>query len=620
MTNKLMDKALHLAWLGFDVFPVAPGTKVPLTEHGWKDASGSQGQIEQWWQQHPDALVGVPTGPNNIVVMDIDVKKGKDGYAALKAAGRDLTDTFNYATPSGGRHYVYLSTDSKRFGQSTNLDSMEGVDRQSGASYVVWYGDVPWEPELKAPPGWVTTHYRSESATTYGDQTPYSGTWAEWEAKLKGHGPRSYATEAFLFDLLKVHHVGNEEVKAFTYRLAFLVAEEHSNTQKAHDELKGKYWTTSNEPDSRKEAEWDRLLRGAIADAEEAKRRGELVMFTPQPGDWEPPADVAEPAPEELKVYSRSDLKNLPKPSWIVPGLLKESSLAMLAGAGGLGKTYLALYLAGLVATGKHHVTPFGAMVGEPEKVLYVGAEGIEDFDSRMTALETYYKLPTALTEENMQFVEEGVNFSDSASMDRLSRLVKDNQYKLIVLDTFSQLAHISNENDASQVADVMRLAKRLRTLSPGSCILFLHHASKESGRYRGSSALRDNIDTLISIYGKSSGFTLSTDSANAGKQRSGAPLTMDGWEIVTQGDNCVAAVTGAKTLSVKDDNWGTVRTLLEDGTARTTKEIAESTGLPYETTKKLLQPLKRDGALTVARKDGNTEYLTLTPIPGGDQ
>lgn len=137
---------------GLEVFPCreVPGpsgqvVKASYVEGQHEVATRNQAQIEAWWTAHPNALIGYSTGKSNVIVLDIDLKKGKDGYAALEAAGLVIPDTFSYATPSGGRHYVYASTRSKMLKPQQNYLGMIGVDRQSGKSHAVFYADqAPW--------------------------------------------------------------------------------------------------------------------------------------------------------------------------------------------------------------------------------------------------------------------------------------------------------------------------------------------------------------------------------------------------------------------------------------------------------------------------------------------
>ena len=74
-----LDRALALAAKSVPVFPCRnlpsnADDKKPYTLHGFKDASIDPAVITQWWQQWPDALMGVPTG-ERFVVLDLDLAK-----------------------------------------------------------------------------------------------------------------------------------------------------------------------------------------------------------------------------------------------------------------------------------------------------------------------------------------------------------------------------------------------------------------------------------------------------------------------------------------------------------------------------------------------------------------
>jgi len=57
--NSLLAAALDDARRGIPVFPCHPADKRPLTRNGFKDATTDEQQIRAWWQQWPDALIGM---------------------------------------------------------------------------------------------------------------------------------------------------------------------------------------------------------------------------------------------------------------------------------------------------------------------------------------------------------------------------------------------------------------------------------------------------------------------------------------------------------------------------------------------------------------------------------
>lgn len=108
--------------LGWQVFPVQPGTRRPiLSERSTgrrRGASSDSTVVEQMFRDHPFADIGVVTGEaSGIWVLDIDNKKSKDGYTALDALEFEHRDsrggriplplTAIAASPSGGAHYYF---------------------------------------------------------------------------------------------------------------------------------------------------------------------------------------------------------------------------------------------------------------------------------------------------------------------------------------------------------------------------------------------------------------------------------------------------------------------------------------------------------------------------------
>ena len=129
--GKPLMAALRYAKRGLAVFPCGPD-KRPLTENGFKDASADAEQICAWWSAHPDAMIGMPTGPaSGIDVLDIDVKN-VDGFAALPGWS-DMSPVV-VRTPSGGAH-VWLKSDGTIRNSAGKI--APGVDTRGQGGYVI---------------------------------------------------------------------------------------------------------------------------------------------------------------------------------------------------------------------------------------------------------------------------------------------------------------------------------------------------------------------------------------------------------------------------------------------------------------------------------------------------
>jgi Bifunctional DNA primase/polymerase, N-terminal/Phage integrase family len=70
---ELLEAALEYTGRGLPVFPC--NGKVPLTEHGFQDASTDTATVLAWWTRWPESNIGIATGAaSGLVVLDVDVQ------------------------------------------------------------------------------------------------------------------------------------------------------------------------------------------------------------------------------------------------------------------------------------------------------------------------------------------------------------------------------------------------------------------------------------------------------------------------------------------------------------------------------------------------------------------
>jgi hypothetical protein len=90
--------ALTHAERGWSVFPCAPKSKVPITSHGFYDATRDPRTIERWWNRNPDANIAAATGrASGRVALDIDYPERFGDIA--------LPETESQATRRGTHHF-----------------------------------------------------------------------------------------------------------------------------------------------------------------------------------------------------------------------------------------------------------------------------------------------------------------------------------------------------------------------------------------------------------------------------------------------------------------------------------------------------------------------------------
>ena len=87
--SELKNNALNYVKKGFKVFPLKPNTKGEQVLESWKyESTTNLNQIDYWWNKNPNYNIGLVTG-NGLLVIDIDVKNGKDGLQSIKKLLRE---------------------------------------------------------------------------------------------------------------------------------------------------------------------------------------------------------------------------------------------------------------------------------------------------------------------------------------------------------------------------------------------------------------------------------------------------------------------------------------------------------------------------------------------------
>lgn len=151
MTDPL-ETALRLARRGFEVLPChSPGVgecscrqpdcsspgKHPRTRHGLHDATADPSLIRQWWQQWPNANLGIRTGAvSGLVVIDIDPEHGGlDTMRSLATEDR-IPKGLRVRTGSGGWH-LYFAHPGGLVRNSAGTALGPGVDVRGDGGYVI---------------------------------------------------------------------------------------------------------------------------------------------------------------------------------------------------------------------------------------------------------------------------------------------------------------------------------------------------------------------------------------------------------------------------------------------------------------------------------------------------
>lgn len=215
-------------------------------------------------------------------------------------------------------------------------------------------------------------------------------------------------------------------------------------------------------------------------------------MDLPYAGSW--PTDETGPTrginPLRARLLSREQLLAKPRPEALIHGVLMLNSTAWIVGRPGSGKSFLALDMAGAVATGQ----PWQGRLVRPGRVLYVAAEAGASIGQRVRAWEAANKVST----HNVTWLDFPINAA-GGDWGNLVEIVGEDRPALVVLDTQARMTRGMEENSSKDMGEYVAAVDRLREAC-GGCVVSVHHSSKAGQAIRGSTALEGAADTVIQL------------------------------------------------------------------------------------------------------------------------
>jgi hypothetical protein len=204
-----------------------------------------------------------------------------------------------------------------------------------------------------------------------------------------------------------------------------------------------------------------------------------------------------------VRLLTLDDAANRPPAQWLVPGFLMKGALAVLTGAPGVGKSFIAIDLALHLAAG----LPWGPKDDYPDwdhhpeprlqhHVLYIAGEASDPFMQRLNAWRHKHQVASNIP---FRLVPDPVPFLDPHAVDHLRDTLKAEfpNPDLIVIDT---LARNFGDGDENLARDMSRFVASLTRLgaATGAAILILHHTPESKDKPRGSNALPGAGDTSM--------------------------------------------------------------------------------------------------------------------------
>jgi RecA-family ATPase len=517
--SRFLDAALRLARMGFRVFPLIPGDKIPAVSRFPIVATTDEKQLRAWWSNRPDCNIGVST--SGFVVVDVDTKKGSFALDNFYAMGGHF-ETFSVQTATGGYHCYYNGPDSKLV-----AGLVPGIDIRSHGGYVVGPGSVtssthegcvdgeytliknvplqyvpiPFEIALE-PPG--VARERNDNAVR---DEPYNitngKTWLQTaEPAVEGKGGN---TLTFTVCAKLVRDF------ALTPETAYQLLISHYNERCIPPWSSGELW---------------RLVQNADAygtsdlGAKSPDKTFGSVVVPEQPSV----------APVEYKptgVYMGNAIApatQVARP-WCVERMLMRGELTLLGGIGSAGKSMLQLTAAAHFAQGLDFGSFKLRVPNMPlRSIVYNGEDDAMEASRRLFSICTAYNFDYNIVTQNIALMDDrqgeltlaahskGVPIINQDAIKFLRETMGDNRADIMMYDPLVNL-HGLVEMDNSHMRLLASLIRNIAR-ETNSAAMVSHHTSKSSSTkekgdadaFRGASALVNSSRIALLISGITKG------------------------------------------------------------------------------------------------------------------
>jgi hypothetical protein len=415
---------------GIPVFPCSHNKK-PLTEHGFQDAATGTERIAQWWDSWPHALVGVPTGrASKLLVIDIDPEG-----AAWYAENADRLGCGRVHKTARGHHLLYRMPEDEIRNSASQI--ARGVDVRGEGGYIIWWPAEGHEAvgdllELPEPPAWVIEELRKgQPASNVLHLNP------------NGKIPEGARNETLFRMASRLRRMG-------------LDAEEISAAVRAIN---------------------IKRCTKPISDRE-------VALIAASAERYKPEEQVAAPAAKIVLRHIADIVAEKRESNWLIYETLEHGVIAVIAGARGTFKSFIALHWAMLAALDGHPM------------VMLSGEGG--GLDRRVDAWMRTFAPNVDLRSLPVVALERALNLNSEEVMQDLQAAINEsgNTPHLVVIDTYSKFSPGIDENDNGEVAAfIQKLSYGLREKYGCTVALVAHSGHGDAKRPRGASALMANPD-----------------------------------------------------------------------------------------------------------------------------
>lgn len=491
-----IDAALDWARRGFRVFPLKENSKVPAFNNWITMATSNEEAVRNLWQDpvlgsYKDYNIGCLC--NDMVVVDIDVKEGKDGINEYAEIGGGY-DTLVVQTPTGGFHCYFNGPD------SSNSAISKSVDIRSHNGFVVAPGSTiegqPYSVITDRSMGWIPVSVEKLLTSAYKREGAVADFTVDSEASIQA------AIDYLQSAPPAVEGNSGDET---TFKTAARLVREMGISLANACVLMRDYYNPRCSPPWPVDELYKKVENANdYGTAAQGRLSSEVLFGHITPLLTPPPSLFVQ---KGLEFGNAVDPISIPARPWLLHGMLMKQNVTLLLAPGSVGKSSLSIAFAAHIARGEEFL---GQKADRPYKTIVYNAEDDLDEQSRRLlamcikhGFDYRDVVPNLMLLSQQQIRLNLVNeefrqpIMNETVVRQLIEKASDPDVGLLVIDPLVKV-HSIDEGDNSKMDFVMETLQYIAR-EADVAVMALHHVNKggdRSGRTgdadisRGASAI----------------------------------------------------------------------------------------------------------------------------------
>lgn len=644
-----LAEALEWAGRGFRIFPCKPLSKTPDISAFQFVATTDPETIRLWWVdklgRETDRNIGVLT--TDMVVVDIDVKKGGqvaiDNYISIGGH----YDTLVVETPTGGHHCYFNGPDS-----SLAVDIVPGVDIRSHNGYVLAPGSFVIDTDKGIAGAYTVVYDQPMAKVPEGIRSflkPPRVRAAE-AGRIEDDSPSNIAN-AIVWLREQPGAIEGAGGDILTYKIAATLVRDYALSPETAFHIMADHWNHKCKP-----RPWPlEMLWNKVENADHYATGAEGTKSPEQmfSNVYVPPPPPEEPLPiDDISFGNALSIAHVPPRPWIIPGMLARREVSLMLAPGGTGKSVWQIIVAAHLALGKNIDDDTKIVTAPARSILYNAEDDIYEQTRRLQAVCTAYNFDFRTVSNRIMFVTKQKFPLFLATKDRNTpRVVEEHILRFIALCTsepdvaFVGIDPLVNTHglDENNNSDMQFLVDHVlrRIAHETMCgLMVAHHTSKPGLRGhrpgdvdmgRGASALGNSARIVFTMTGptdndledyhiteKERGSYVRMDDAKSNQSRKLGKPRWFKWETIrlANGDN--AGVIKPTTMSYRAEmGQHTMALILRDHLLANSEAF-----ISMQAAVQVLQaadPLYEKMAMNTLRGKIERAFVTGYAIPTGD-